>query len=95
MPQAGEYNHFAEEIIADRVGVVFLEHPSSIKNSQPYGFLLGVCPFDAMSLMGGDVEMVAWLHGVWLLLAFDAKSRGTSEQEHPFVLVLVVPKTFR
>jgi hypothetical protein len=58
----------------------------------PNRLLVGISPFDAMLFVRRNLHMVAWSHLDGFVLKL--KPRGSLHQQHPFVGVLVVPKTF-
>lgn len=66
----------------------------AIKNRQPYGWLRFRCPLHPMSAMRRNIQVVTATkeHGVTF---FELQLGLTLEQDHPFMLILIVPKVLR
>src|SRR5262245_14417315 len=68
---------------------------SGVMNGKPDGGLMGIGPFDTMACMGRDVDVIAAAKFAHTVLAFEAQTGRPRNEQHPFVLVLVVPESRR
>ena len=66
-------------------------HSIFVKNGQPYCRFVRSRPFDSVPFVSGNVHKITGLHFHKTIL--ELKSRCTLQDNHPFVFVLVVPKS--
>ena len=62
---------------------------SAVKDGEPNGFFVWCCPFNPVLLMCQDIDLVASLEVQGLI--WELQPCLSFSQEHPFVLILVVP----
>jgi hypothetical protein len=67
---------------------------SIIKHRQPNRRLIWTGPFNPMSLMGWNQNMIADLEMNRFFRTFDQKFRVTFQNNDPFGVLLIVPKSF-
>lgn len=68
-------------------------HSIFVKNGQPNCRFVRSRPFDSVPFVGGNVHKIAGLQFQYII--FESKFRCTFQNNHPFMFVLVVPKSFR
>lgn len=66
----------------------------SVEHGQPHCRFIGRRPFDPMLSMDRDVDVIARPHFDGLIVAVKKQFCSTFQNDHPLVLVLIVPVPF-
>ncbi len=65
------------------------------EHGQPHGWLSGGGPFYTVFAMGGDAEVISGSQRDRVLIAVEPHDGFTTEYNHPFTFILVVPESIR
>src|SRR6516165_8653201 len=68
---------------------------SLIVYREPNGWRRLIGPGDAMTGVGGNVNIAAGLEQNWLSLAFENQARRPCKDEHPLAPILIIPRARR